>query len=690
MADLRSVVIAPPFAGLDTSSGPGGGTTGTVPVHRNFLPHFPAKARQRGPLGTARLDIGPSEFATEKKWPFIISGAVEHDDTVILGYYKETATNGNVFPWNAPHMPVTALNKLALTDHTRQFNLKTGVTENATAGELAPILKGERLGPVTYFLNGTGIGGGVKIQGRFQLNSEIKAFDGENIRGLGTFSPIGAKYLKTHLERLWVFGGSNPFSSKEKTFATATGTSGVGEFLVVTDRASFETLEIGSKVLSQTSGSPSIVGATVISNPITEATAKGFVFKVALSKPTATGEVAGNYVNVKFENPGWTKGAKQYPNALWYSAQEGPLASTTAPWSSPVSGLVNKIVVGNEENDYLVGGAVVNQNLVIFKRHSIWILTGYSPETFVLRQLTGERGCVEPWTICEANGGVYFCSQTGFEFFDGSEFHTIDNQVSSTIRSRMLFLTTRGENGEEFIEPNRVQIEYFGNGYLFIGMQEFLMTTNKPVRIENYLFHINSGNWTEITSNALFEDKITFVGYTAGLPWVYDGKWFRLCPYTTNPEAEAALEAREADPVLGVNKFQPIPAEFETDRIDLSGNGGYTSQLHRFMMDYQAFISGLHDAESEGFKPIKVTLIGDNGAIINNEGAPYEMIGQGSTLLTALTEGRRFTADTFTEAVAGVKLLVQPSGTMPEGIGAQVEIFDTIFELQTARQRRRV
>lgn len=688
MANLRSIVVGPPYAGLDTASGPGGGAGGTCPLHRNWLPNYPAKAKARGPIGAALKD----ETTFQKTWPLIIFGAIEHDDTLIVSYVKKNATNYNISPWQAPHVKSPAPNRLMEPEiFAHKVNIKSSTVEELGSFEQAkaPYLQGERLGRNTFFLSASGVAGpgnnpppGIEVRGHWVMNSEIRYYNGSTIGELGQLRVLGAKYIKAHLERLWAFGGSSPTNTKEVTAATATGLLGT---LKLTEVAIWEALEVGSKVLSA-AGAPSLVGQTVtsIGDPILNGTK--WEYPIQMSGSTSSGETPTNYTSVKFENPGWTRGTKQYPNALWYSAQEGPFG--TNAWTSPTSGLVNKIVVGNEENDYLVAGAVVNQNLVIFKRHSIWYLTGYSPETFVLRKLTGDRGCVDPWSVCEANGGVYFCSQNGFEFFDGTEFHTIDSQVNNSVRTRMLYLTTKGDNGEEVTKPSRVQITYFGNGYLFISMQEFNVTTLAPVQVDNYLFHIQSGNWTQVTTNATFTDVITFVGYSAGLPWLYDGKYFRNCSYLTNPDAEQNQVFWELDPE-NANAKTPIPSEYETDRIELSGNGGYTSQLHRFLLDYSAHRNTGSDATAEAAtKPLKVTITGDNGAVINENATPYELPAQGSPALSQFTEGRRFENDTFTEAVAGVKLKVQTVGVPNEG--TLTEIYDAIFELQSARQRRRV
>lgn len=82
------------------------------------------------------------------------------------------------------------------------------------------------------------------------------------------------------------------------------------------------------------------------------------------------------------------------------------------------------------ENDYIDipdGGQSITGivsfagNLVVFKQNAVYILTGYSTDTFQLVPLSLKHGCVNPLSFTEQNGLLYFLdSSLGLFAFDGS------------------------------------------------------------------------------------------------------------------------------------------------------------------------------------------------------------------------------------------------------------------------------
>ncbi len=692
MAGLRSLVISPPFNGLNTVAAPGKAPNGTAPRVRNFLPEWPGKVGMRGGIGSSQYTLPGLEAA---KTPALLTGHAQFGDTVLVGIIKKgSGTEKYLPPWVAPYILATeekhlseARSTLALT-----VNLRTGAVGEELLQQ-PPVGRGVRIGRYTYYMayNGTaGFAGKTKqlVNGGYQGNRYLCYFDGTTSAivqgGNMLYGMVGGQYLKSHLERLWVFGGSNPGWSKTLFLSTAASSGFFG--LSTTNQAVWEEIQVGDKITAATDalGKASITGALVTAKVVLSPGK----YYIETNKVTEPGEEVRNWLNITFEHVAADVGPIQ-PNALWYSALEGPLSGSVNGFKSTVSGLQQKIVVGDEnENDYLVGGAVVNLTMVIFKRKSIWLLSGYSPESFTLRNLTYERGCVDQHSICEANGGVYFASQNGLEFFDGSEFHTIDAPISNITHPAIARIA--GDD-KVHLKTNigRVQIEYFENGYLGVLFSEhsaetFAATTNPNMLL---LYHIASGNWAEVTANSYGSLAVpVFIGRSNGIPWVFDGRYFYQSPYLTNPYGAKVRGENLADRNAAGTEIA-IPAEFETDRIDLTNGGTFTNQNHRLMVDYRASTADkASDAEAESVLGWGVQYFDDFNANILDQGTTtWELPNHGTT--TKFYYGRRAERDVFTEVI-GARLTFKWNTSVPKV--KEAEIYDTVIESQTARQRRAV
>ena len=65
------------------------------------------------------------------------------------------------------------------------------------------------------------------------------------------------------------------------------------------------------------------------------------------------------------------------------------------------------------DGDPIMGLAVLYGNMVIFKRHSIYIMTGTDPTTFSLSATNAAVGCVSPYSVVSIENLVYFVSDKG-------------------------------------------------------------------------------------------------------------------------------------------------------------------------------------------------------------------------------------------------------------------------------------
>jgi hypothetical protein len=121
------------------------------------------------------------------------------------------------------------------------------------------------------------------------------------------------------------------------------------------------------------------------------------------------------------------------PNSLWYSRNCENTSldfASSSEWRDEEDNTLNQIVIGNDPSEWGVGLAVVNRSLVIFKNNAVWVLYGDGPDSFSLRKVMADVGCIEPNSIYEADDGVYFLSKRGMEFFDGNTSYVISEAIN--------------------------------------------------------------------------------------------------------------------------------------------------------------------------------------------------------------------------------------------------------------------
>ena len=65
------------------------------------------------------------------------------------------------------------------------------------------------------------------------------------------------------------------------------------------------------------------------------------------------------------------------------------------------------------DGDPITGLAILYGNLIVFKRNSIYIITGTDPTTFVVSKMNSAVGCVSPYSVVSVDDLVYFVSDKG-------------------------------------------------------------------------------------------------------------------------------------------------------------------------------------------------------------------------------------------------------------------------------------
>lgn len=114
-----------------------------------------------------------------------------------------------------------------------------------------------------------------------------------------------------------------------------------------------------------------------------------------------------------------------------------PVTSLTAQsdWTDPSSGLINQTDVSPDSTDPAVGLASTTIGLIIFRQRSIWVQRGTDPTSFILRRMTSSIGCVDARSIVEADNGVYFISDEGLMWTDGTTLKNMSGSLQLTLAS---------------------------------------------------------------------------------------------------------------------------------------------------------------------------------------------------------------------------------------------------------------
>lgn len=383
---------------------------------------------------------------------------------------------------------------------------------------------------------------------------------------------------------------------------------------------------------------------------------------------------------------------------------DAALTDAVASWQDDTSGLVNKIVVDSEDpNDFGVALAKVGQSLVIFKRHSVHLLQGYSPSTFVLRPVSNEVGCLDPRSVVEYAGGVFFMSERGFMFFDG-----VDIVPVSTPETSSLVASALERVGDAGVDGGAVWAGPLPNGYIGVAVSDLTFDANTKSTVYFCgLYHARTGAWSQFSSDALgtaakkpiafetgahrtflLDDKLLLKTAAVTLPEsVSDDKRgidldvsvvFTIDNSTTFTGAGNTLKnslAQEAWTGSAAGAQFPIPAKWYSRLLRLA-TPSLMSQLHRVLFDYRFKVAGAFDDQYGGWY---VTLLDGEGVTVVPE---YQVPAQGEP--SSFLYRRRHVKGAKRET-EDVQVRVTWKGT---ALGlAAADILDTTVEYQPTRQR---
>lgn len=121
-----------------------------------------------------------------------------------------------------------------------------------------------------------------------------------------------------------------------------------------------------------------------------------------------------------------------YDNRLWF-------ASVNAVYFSEAGTIdftpINVLTIDPSEGDVITGLCPAFGGLVVFKRQSIYFLSGHGASSFIISKTVAGTGCVTGQTIAESPGGLYFLGFDGVYLFNGAGVQYL------SITQQDLFLT---------------------------------------------------------------------------------------------------------------------------------------------------------------------------------------------------------------------------------------------------------
>lgn len=175
------------------------------------------------------------------------------------------------------------------------------------------------------------------------------------------------------------------------------------------------------------------------------------------------------------------------PHSLWYT---NPDQDPFVLGSWKTSNVANQIVVGQESpNDYGLALASLGSALVVFKRRSVWQLTGTGSETFSVRDVSRTDGLTDPRAVQVVDSAVYYVSPRGLTRFDGAEQTLLSDAVAPELLPLLRAYGAPDSPGDSFVRLDRLY-----RSYLLLSVGQGDATAWAA------LYHVPTGRWAGYTA----------------------------------------------------------------------------------------------------------------------------------------------------------------------------------------------
>lgn len=276
------------------------------------------------------------------------------------------------------------------------------------------------------------------------------------------------------------------------------------------------------------------------------------------------------------------------------------VGTAAADWKDPVSGLVNKIRMDNNNADYGVGLGLVSNAMVIFRRNSVWVLRGNTSASFQLQPLSKELGCIDARSIVETDHGIYFMSHRGLMLTDGTVITPTSGAVQSQLESVLGIVLSNIQAGQS----SWVSCALTSQGHVLVSIGIGNSGAGGVLgALWSGLYDPATVSWTRITSQLWSAES----AFNSPLPpllvsrvgrqqlfSVGDKQFIQLENYSTsltmgrsfllNDGSSSGLYDMDAS---GVPFFDPIPAKWRTHFVTVIGSSSRRyAQGKRYIVDY--------------------------------------------------------------------------------------------------------
>ncbi len=383
-------------------------------------------------------------------------------------------------------------------------------------------------------------------------------------------------------------------------------------------------------------------------------------------------------------------------NHLWFSnpmaSVAGGMPSLAADWQDVVTAANNTILVGEDTpTDAIVGMARQGKNLVVFKRNSTHLITGAGPSTYASRQLAQDIGCIDPYSIVEAAGLVFWFSRHGYMMYDGSNITNVSTGLQSTAFARAVAEREDTDQTEGMTGARVWSTKLDAENLLVTTAEEQFDGGGTQFSVVPYtlLFHIPSRSWTQLTfddsTNSAAEPFDTGNGPIghATSPTGQHTALYGILDSSANPRMAVHL-AKLAEPeklptkltfagIMGMDfgadaaASNAIPAEWRSHIIPLA-SPPYKAQVKRIMLQHGTVVDG--DTQGDDLVWL-VSLLDETGAVIVAE---YQVTGEADTNQATITPSwKTHYQDVATEAT-NIQLRVRfvDRGNPPNLIKAEI------------------
>lgn len=146
------------------------------------------------------------------------------------------------------------------------------------------------------------------------------------------------------------------------------------------------------------------------------------------------------------------------------------------------------IDVRSYDGSSIIGLKTAFDSLYVFKQKSIFKIVGSSTDNFQLVQVAESSGTIADRSIAVGNNGIYYMSQDGIYYFDGTNTHRISDKIKKTL-----------EGIDKYRIDEVIGCFYNGKYYLSIPYGGYFDTKGRIIE-----YDVNNDSF-------MFHDYLTFI-----------------------------------------------------------------------------------------------------------------------------------------------------------------------------------